>query len=106
MSELQEKLVIIHSSDFLTQLDMELFTSHKSPTSKMNENVVALSWRRSSELLPVPTGPLEHTLKTMDLIKQLISHLQTETINRLNDFPKSHSELAVKLERRLQSPSS
>lgn len=36
VSKLQENVETIHSSNFLTQLDMELFTSHKSPTSKMN----------------------------------------------------------------------
>lgn len=36
VSELQENLETIHSSNFLTQLDMELFTSHKNPTSEMN----------------------------------------------------------------------
>lgn len=62
-------------------------------------------YQRSSELLHTPHWtppvPSEHTLKAMDLIKQLISHLETKAINKLTYCPKSHSELVVKLEQGL-----
>jgi len=37
----------------------------------------------------------------MDLIKQLVSHLETEAINKLSYCPKSHNELVVKLNKDL-----